>query len=232
MNYTVQYMKDNTLISRLICRQGRPKDSAKREDIVSAATRLFMENGYELTSMEAVARQAGVSKLTIYSHFADKQELFRAIVQTRCDEIGMPTSLMEYAKLPVEEALLEISRAALERILNPDTIHLIRVVQAEAMHRPEIVRIYYEVGPNRVRTAFADLLREFDRQGKVSIQDPACASEQFFCLLKGEMLQNILMLRAPTPPAEEIEAHIEETVGLFLASYKPNANSETQTDTL
>ena len=66
-----------------ISRPGRPKDSVKREEIVSAATLLFMENGYGLTSMEAVAKQAGVSKLTIYSHFADKSELFRAIIQQR-----------------------------------------------------------------------------------------------------------------------------------------------------
>jgi TetR/AcrR family transcriptional repressor of mexJK operon len=49
----------------VICRPGRPKDTAKREEIVAAATDLFMQKGYELTSMEAVARQAGVSKLTI-----------------------------------------------------------------------------------------------------------------------------------------------------------------------
>ena len=84
---------------------GRPKDSAKREDIVVAATRLFMEKGYELTSMEAVAGEANVSKLTIYSHFADKNQLFRAIIQYRCEKIGMPDSFLAEASLTPEEAL-------------------------------------------------------------------------------------------------------------------------------
>lgn len=211
----------------LICRPpGRPKDSAKREEIVTAANALFMENGYELTSMEAVARQAGVSKLTIYSHFADKSELFRAIIQYRCDKIGMPTTFQPEAQLPVEEALLKIAGRAVANIFRPDSIRLIRLVQAEALHRPEIVRIYYEVGPRRVKTAFTDLLREFNRQGQLSITDPICASEQFFSLLKGEKLQQVLAFQSPQPEAEELDSHVKATVGLFLAAYKP-AKTET-----
>jgi TetR/AcrR family transcriptional repressor of mexJK operon len=198
---------------------GRPKDVAKRDDIIAAAIQLFMENGYDLTSMEAVARQAGVSKLTIYSHFADKKELFSASVQARCDKIGMPTSFPDEALLSVEEALLKISRGALQRILEPESIRLIRIVQAEALHRPEIARLYYEVGPSRVYTAFAELLGDFNRQGKSAIPDPAHAARQFFSLLKGEMLQNILMLHTPLPSPEAIEAHIRATVDFFLAAY-------------
>jgi TetR/AcrR family transcriptional repressor of mexJK operon len=223
-------MTDKTATSRL----GRPKDTAKREEIVMAATLLFLENGYESTSMEAVARQAGVSKLTIYSHFADKKELFRAIVQTRCDQIGMPESFIDEAQLPVEEALLKISRFALARIFMPDSIRLIRMVQTEALHDPEIIKIYYEVGPRRVKNAFTDLLRKFDCQNKLSVPDPARASDQFFSLLKGEMLQNVLMLHAPVPGAEEIERHIQATIDFFLASYRPNEkiNIPPKTETL
>jgi TetR/AcrR family transcriptional repressor of mexJK operon len=206
----------------LTMRPGRPKDSVKREEIVRAATRLFMEKGYELTSMEAVAREANVSKLTVYSHFADKKELFRAIVQYRCDKIGMPETLMSAANLPAREALLNIARGALARIFNPESISLIRMVNAEAMHHPEIVQVYHEVGPRRIKAAFADLLDEFNRQGKVKIADTACASEQFFSLLKGEMLQRTLYFLSPLPDAAELETHITATVDFFLAAYTPH----------
>lgn len=200
---------------------------------MTAATQLFLDKGYELTSMEAVAKQAGVSKLTIYSHFADKEELFRAIVQTRCDKVCMPTTMLEYALLPVEEALNQIAHKALAKILLPDSIRLIRIILAEALHRPEIVRIYYEVGPRRVKTAFADLLREFTRLGKLVVQDFTCASEQFYGLLKGEMLQRILILHAPQPGAEEIEKHIQATISLFLAGYRPTSTTTpTKTEVL
>ena len=203
------------------CRPGRPKDSAKREEIVAAATLLFMENGYELTSMEAVARQAGVSKLTIYSHFADKSELFRAIIQYRCDKLCMPTSFLSEAKAPVERALLKIARHVASLIYHADSLRLMRVVQAEAAHHPETVQIFYEVGPRRVKAAFADLLRELDRRGRIAVPDPARAAEQFFSLLKGETLQRTLMFQMPAPGKKELDAHVKATVAFFLAACRP-----------
>jgi len=179
--------------------------------------------------MEAVARQAGVSKLTIYSHFADKAELFRAIIQYRCDKVGMPESFLTEASLSPQEALLKIARHAAPIIFRADSLRLMRVVQAEALRHPEIVEAYYGVGPRRVKTAFADLLHEFNRQGKLSVADPARASEQFFSLLKGERLQRTLMLMGPTPDMEELELHIKATVDFFLAAYCPQ-NCQTKTE--
>jgi TetR/AcrR family transcriptional repressor of mexJK operon len=65
---------------------GRPKDLAKRRAILDAAKNLFVRNGYASTSMDAVAAEAGVSKLTVYSHFTDKETLFSAAVVARCEE--------------------------------------------------------------------------------------------------------------------------------------------------
>jgi TetR/AcrR family transcriptional repressor of mexJK operon len=209
-------------------RAGRPKDIAKHEDIVVAATKLFMQNGYELTSMEAVAREAGVSKLTIYSHFADKNQLFRAIVQFRCDKVGLPHSFLEESALTPEEAFLKIARRALTIIYRTDSLRLMRVIQAEALHHPEIVQTYYEIGPRPVKAAFAELLEAFNQQGKLTITDPTRAAEQFFSLLKGEFLQRILLKISPPPDAEQIEAHIQATVQFFLAAYRPSTR---QTET-
>lgn len=208
-------------------RTGRPKDIAKREDIVVAATKLFMENGYELTSMEAVAREAGVSKLTIYSHFADKNELFRAIIQYRCTKVGMPEAFLAEAELSAEQAFLKIARAALAIIYSPDSLRLMRIVQAEALHHPEVVHTYYDVGPRRVKAAFTGLLETFNRQGKLTVPDPQRASEQFFSLLKGEPLQRTLLMVTPAPDSEQIEAHIRATIDLFLAAYSPPLKSPT-----
>jgi TetR/AcrR family transcriptional repressor of mexJK operon len=209
------------MIEETITRLGRPKDSAKREEIVLSATELFMENGYELTSMEAVARQAGVSKLTIYSHFADKNELFRAIIQYRCDKIGMPASFAAEVKLEPREAFLNIARHAAANIFRADALRLMRIVQSEALRHPEIVQAYYEAGPKRVKTAFAGLLSEYNRRGLLSVADPMRGAEQFFSLLKGERLQRTLMLMSPSPDTGELEAHIKATVDFFLAAYRP-----------
>ena len=63
---------------------GRPKDLEKRASILQAAKRLFTTQGFEGTSMDAIASAAGVSKLTVYSHFQDKERLFAAAVECVC----------------------------------------------------------------------------------------------------------------------------------------------------
>ena len=206
-----------------IVRPGRPKDATKREEIVAAATELFMENGYELTSMEAVARKANVSKLTIYSHFADKSELFRAICQYRCDKLGMPDSFAPESQWSPEEALTSIARRTSEKIFRTDSLRMMRMVQAEATRHPEIVQTYYEVGPRRIKTAFADLLRIFDEKKLLTVPDPARAAEQCFSLLKGERLQRTLLFMMSAPDENEMEAHIKATVDMFLAAYHPHS---------
>ncbi len=63
---------------------GRPKDMEKRAAILDAAMSLFPARGYDGASVEAIAQAAGVSKLTVYSHFADKEALFGAAVAECC----------------------------------------------------------------------------------------------------------------------------------------------------
>src|SRR6478609_2703972 len=90
---------------------GRPKDIAKRAAILEAAMALFPARGYEGTSVEAIAQAANVSKLTVYSHFADKEALFGAAVTECCAQM-LPHRLFEpTAGAPVREALLGIGRA-------------------------------------------------------------------------------------------------------------------------
>src|SRR5690606_40902510 len=76
---------------------GRPKDLAKGAAILEAAKRMFTLHGYERTSMDLIASEAGVSKLTVYSHFGDKDALFAAAVKSHC-ETQLPDALFEDRK--------------------------------------------------------------------------------------------------------------------------------------
>lgn len=92
---------------------GRPKDLAKRKAILEAAKTLFLSNGYDGSSMDAIAAEAGVSKLTVYSHFTDKEKLFAAAVQSKCEE-QLPELLFELNdEVPVAQLLLNIGRASM-----------------------------------------------------------------------------------------------------------------------
>ncbi len=204
-------------------RAGRPKDASKKAGIIRAASSLFMKDGFELTSMEAVAKKADVSKLTIYSHFANKEELFKAIIHQRCDQQAMPECFMALAHLPVEKALIDLGHRLTSLIFSPDSLRLQRVMQAEATRHPQIIKIFFEAGPKRVRVAFGELLAEWVRQGKLRVDDIPVATEQYFSLIKGEMHQKALMLLAPKPTARELNKHIRAAVTLFLSGYQVKA---------
>jgi len=198
---------------------GRPKDASKREGIVYAASRLFLERGYELTSVDAVARLADVSKLTIYSHFANKADLFKEVIRQRCDQLAILDHFMDYALQPVEQSLLELGDTLMTLIFNPDSLRLLRIIQSEAEQHPEIVKIFYEQGPQRVKTAFAELLTAWSQQGLLTIADATRATEQFFSLLKGEAHIKAMMHLDIQLSAAEQQAHIQACVSLFLAGY-------------
>src|SRR5262245_49340147 len=90
---------------------GRPKDLGKRAAILDAAKRLFLGQGFAGASMDQIASEAGVSKLTVYSHFGDKETLFAAAVRAHSEQ-QLPESLFEAADAaPLREGLLQIARA-------------------------------------------------------------------------------------------------------------------------
>ena len=98
---------------------GRPKDLSKGAAILEAAKRLFLEQGYEGVSMDQIAADAGVSKLTVYSHFGDKEALFGEAVKAYCEQ-QLPSALFtDCAGLPVRDCLLEIGHAFVAMVMSP-----------------------------------------------------------------------------------------------------------------
>src|SRR5690348_17437726 len=93
--------------SERYCGPGRPKDLEKRAAILEAAKRLFPQHGFEGTSMDAVAAEAGVSKLTVYSHFGGKEALFIETVRCKCDRSEEHTSELQSPVHLVCRLLLE-----------------------------------------------------------------------------------------------------------------------------
>jgi TetR/AcrR family transcriptional repressor of mexJK operon len=200
---------------------GRPKDPAKHDDIVAAASRLFMEKGYELTSMEAVARLAGVSKLTVYSHFKDKNDLFRAIIRTRCDTIIMPSSFAGFSAVPPQEGLLRVATQLMGVIYSEESLRLKRTIMSEVKRHPEMADIFYDAGPRPVRAALADLLRAYAMQGQLIISDADIATEHFCSLIKGERYMSVLIMLEPSPQGDALKAQMQSAVTCFLNAYAP-----------
>ncbi|WP_409264428.1 TetR/AcrR family transcriptional regulator [Pseudomonas sp. KCJK9000] len=199
---------------------GRPKDLAKREAILEAAKALFLSLGYANTSMDAVAAAAGVSKLTVYSHFTDKQTLFGSAVMATCQN-QLPDLIFEYpAGAPVQEVLLNIGRNFQALICSDEAVKLSRLIIALGSQDPAFGQFFYEAGPKRVLAGMEALLREIDERGLLRIANPLQAAEHFFCLIKGAPDYRLLLGCAGPLEGDEAEAHVREVVGLFIRAFE------------
>ncbi|UVL67970.1 TetR/AcrR family transcriptional regulator [Pseudomonas sp. B21-031] len=200
---------------------GRPKDLAKREAILEAAKTLFLSLGYANTSMDAVATAAGVSKLTVYSHFTDKQTLFCAAVMATC-QIQLPDLLFEYPEgAPVEEVLLTIARNFQALISSDEAVKLSRLIMAQGSLDPSFGEYFYEAGPKRVLAGMEALLRGAHERGLLRIDNPLRAAEHFFCMVKGAPDYRLLLGCAGPLEGDEAEAHVREVVGVFMRAFRP-----------
>ncbi|MGH8042849.1 MAG: TetR/AcrR family transcriptional regulator [Rudaea sp.] len=198
---------------------GRPKDPEKRAAILNAAKRLFVERGYNATSMDAVAAGARVSKLTVYSHFGDKNALFAQAVSCKCEE-QLPTQIfLADRKGPLRGQLRHIARAFFALVTSDEALAVHRTVVANVRKSPQLGQLFWDAGPARVQGAFEAFLRAEVDAGKLAIADTPRAATQFFCLLKGEAHARMQLGCCAALKQHEIDAHIEATVDLFVRAY-------------
>ena len=200
---------------------GRPKDLEKRAAILDAAKHLFPATGFEGTSMDAIAASAGVSKLTVYSHFTDKETLFFAAIRERCEE-QMPCTLFDVdLKGPVRGQLEAIAQAFFKLVTAPEALSLHRLLMSGSASSPKLVQLFWEAGPQRIQAGFQHFLAREISAGQLEVDDILLASQQFFALLKGDLHARMLC-GCPEPiDAAEVDAHVRSTVDFFLRAYAP-----------
>lgn len=203
------------------CGPGRPKDLEKRAAILDAAKRLFTTQGFDGTSMDAIASAAGVSKLTVYSHYQDKERLFTAAVECVCQEQMPPELFMADLKGPIRKQLMTIAKAFFALVTSEEAISVHRTIVANAQNSPKLGQLFWEAGPKRTQEAFEAFLREEIAAGKLEIPDPHRAAMQFFCLIKGELHARREFGCCEPFAQREIDAHLEATVDFFLRAYAP-----------
>jgi len=198
---------------------GRPKDLAKREAILEASKALFVRLGFDAVSMDQIAAEAGVSKLTVYSHFGDKETLFAAAVQSHCAQ-GMPDSLMQLdAATPIRARLTEIATAFYTMIASPEAIAGHRILCSPRLADGPLPQAFWDAGPRRVQERFAALLDARVAAGDLDIPDTALAASQFFTLLKGEPHARLVFGCDCDEPRLAAGAHVAACVDMFLRAY-------------
>ena len=198
---------------------GRPKDPGKRAAILAAAKGLFLARGYEGTAMDAVAQEAGVSKLTVYSHFQDKETLFVEAVRASCEDL-LPADLFDvHFQGPMRQQLERIGRALFRLITSDEAVAVHRIMGQPLPAGSNLPELFWDAGPRRIQEAFAGFLRAEAEAGELEVPDCELAAQQFFALLKGEYHAR-LVCSCPAPMAgPALERHLDATVDMFLAYY-------------
>lgn len=199
---------------------GRPKDPAKRAAILDAAKTLFLQHGYHDIRMEQIARAAGVSKLTLYSHFGDKEGLLLAAVKDYC-ECNLPAHLFQPDDAaPLRQQLLRLGEAFWHMIRQPEVIAVDRMLASPECPSPRLAELFWQNGPERALAALAALLHHHHARGELNIPEPRHAAGHFYTLLKGQN-HNRLLLGLPPCPSLASTRPVEEVVDLFLRAFRP-----------
>ena len=200
-------------------KQGRPTDRAKREAIVKAAGQRFFDEGFAATSIEQVAADAGVSKVTIYNHFGDKRGLFTAAVESECEKMRGHFSIEAMPAGSMRERLTQIAHAMFAFLSRPEMIQFERRIAAETEHDPAIGEAFLKAGPWRMKAAFSAWLAHASANGELAIDDPVIAAEQFVSMAKG--MGDLERRFGVMPTEEENRRRIAGAVEVFLAAYSP-----------
>jgi TetR/AcrR family transcriptional repressor of mexJK operon len=200
---------------------GRPKNPEKRAAILDAAKALFPARGYDGVSMDAIAQAAGVSKLTVYSHFQDKDALFVEAVKARCEDLLPSDLFVARFEGPIRGQLVRIARAFFRLITSDEAVAIQRIMSSQLPGNSHLPLLFWEAGPQRTQEAFSAFLQAEHAAGELHVPDCALAASQFFCLLKGDYHARLICGCPERLDATKVDAHVEATVDLFLRAYGP-----------
>jgi TetR/AcrR family transcriptional regulator, mexJK operon transcriptional repressor len=203
---------------------GRPKDMEKRASILEAAKGLFIRNAFSGTSMDAIAAEAGVSKLTVYSHFGDKDNLFREVIRARVEDL-LPEDTYQFdSHSDIGETLTRIALIHARLDCDQENVGTFRAILSDCRQgNPRYGKLMWEEGAMRTRGLMERLLKQAVDAGKLDIDDVQRAGVQFLSLIKGDLMMRQMFgcTDCPHAYAAEVEANARAGVEVFLRAYTP-----------
>ena len=205
------------------------RSERRRQAIITAATEVFVRHGYLGATTNEVAARAGVSKQTLYKHFADKQHLFAEVILDASVQVvdGLSSAVASTLDDAQDEAqdvrqgLRALADGFLRGLLQPDVVRLRRLVIAEADRFPEIGRAWFDRGFNRALVILGEAMRRLADRGLLQgLTDPALAAYQFAGLVMYLPMNQVMFGGTDAlPPADQLNRIADAAVDVFLATY-------------
>ena len=209
------------------CR-GRPQvrpDHETRQIIYEAARHEFAASGLAATSMEAVARRAGVSTKTLYRLVPNKASLFEGMVSDRLDRFLANVNLRAIDHVRIEEALYAALMACAELVLDEEVIALQRMVLQEACKSSDIAGMFYRNGVQRTAAALADWLRVQKKRGLIELDDVDEAAGMLIGMVTSAPQRAAIFGGLPLPSRSQLKARVRTCARIFLRGCQARRSS-------
>ncbi|MGI5499899.1 TetR/AcrR family transcriptional regulator [Lentzea sp. CA-135723] len=189
----------------------------KRAAIVDAATTLFLESGYDKTSLARIADAAGVSKATLFKQFPTKAELFDAIVTDywRTEEGALTPQPGDPRR-----GLTALGRRYVALLTRPGMVALFRIVIAEAPRFPELGQTQFKLGKQPFFDAVRDYLELEHDEGTLDVADPVLAATQFLGMISNFAFWPRMLLMNWSPTEKAMAHAVDEAVHTLLARHE------------
>lgn len=191
----------------------------KRQAILDAGRRMFINHGYSAVSMDAIAEAAPVSKPTLYKHFNGKSALFAAVIEAHCQSLLSALKTQQSQHLDPKAGLTTIAHAFIDTLYTADALQLYRLIIAEQQQFPELGRLVFSLGAEPVLAQLASYLEELHQQQVLYIADIKLATQLFFGMLKGDSHLRCLLGLQDGLSDPEKQQLIDASVSLFLKGH-------------
>jgi len=195
------------------------RQSAKREQITTAARKLFLQLGYAGTSMDAVSAEASVSKQTLYTYFPAKVDLLKAILEDELDRLAIDGPLPD-PQTPAElrNLLVHFASRLTRTLLHPDSVALIRLVLGEAFRIPELRGTVRQALPMRALHGIEAIVRRADELGLIEASDTDLAARMLLGpIMTYVALDGFLTTEPVVPPSAEKLEHMVDSFLVMVA---------------
>ncbi|WP_295631678.1 TetR/AcrR family transcriptional regulator [Novosphingobium sp.] len=208
-------------------RAGRPtaaQADARHMELLDTALTLFLEHGYEQTTVEGIAAATGMTKRTLYARYPEKSALFRAAVSRAIDRsVTARATLESLDEGDLEATLIAIARARVAHAMTPEGLRLQRIINAESYRFPEIFTWSFERATRPVTDHLEAVFQRATARGALALDDPAIAARVFLSMVVSGPVRIIVSGNALDEA--EISARITFAVRLFLNGARPRKDT-------
>ncbi len=195
------------------------RSEQKRKKILLCAKKIFLNHGYQNTSIDDIVSMAGGSKQSVYLHFRSKQGLYEAVVHEMAKEADTGFSLEHCDADSVDGVLRDFAHSYLNHVLSQDIIKLLRVIIAQSQVDLEGATIFRHFGPDQHYSQLAAYFDNLVVKNQLAIDNTDLAAKQFLGMLRGDMQAAALTIKHYKPGKKDIKESIDMAVRSFLASY-------------